>query len=359
MSMSSRILVLACFATFAGCASGDDNNQSAQDSGGPADASHDTPLVDTSVPDSSHHESGSDADAVGETPLDSASDAIDAAGDSGADSESDSVADSRVDSGVDTGLDVADGVPDIGTDSLVDSIAETATETDGGPTAYRHTIAIDGVNDFTAVSESFATTSASYTAYVTWDDAALYIGYDGPDVSTTTASASSKWLFAYLDVDPGATTGATVGVKYNHQQPGFTAATGFGAEYYLRWKADGTYATLESYSAGAWATVQNYVPATRTWSTTGTGGTISSAQSGTYIEFRIPLNALGVSLIQVGVVTLWMNEAPGGEFTYAGLYSTTFAEGYYASPTTVPISAYLLADFSTTLSPNDSGRRRP
>lgn len=358
MSTSSRTLVLACFATLAGCASGDDNNQPAQDSGSPAEAGHDAPLVDTSVPDSSH-ESGNDADAVVETPLDSGFDEVDAAADSGADSSSDSIADSAVDGGVDTAADVLDSSLDVGTDSLVDSSAETATETDGGPTAYRHAIVIDGMNDFSAVSESFATTSAAYTAYVTWDDAAIYIGYDGSDVSTTTSSASSKWLFAYLDIDPGATTGATVGVKYNHQQPGFTSATGFGAEYYLRWKADGTYATLESYTAGAWATVQNYAPSTHTWSTTAPGGTISSAQSGTYIEFRIPLDALGATLSQLGVITLWMNEALGGEYTYAGLYPTTFAEGYYAYPTTVPISAYLLADFSTTLAPNDSSRRRP
>ena len=70
----------------------------------------------------------------------------------------------------------------------------------GGGSAVSHTIAIDGTNDFTS-GETFSTTSSpTFSAYVTWDADNLYIGYAGPDLATTTADASTKWLFAYVDV---------------------------------------------------------------------------------------------------------------------------------------------------------------
>lgn len=333
-----RRFVPLAFASALGCSS------SSKTGGEPPadvgnDTAHDASVQDTQLPDST--KDGTD-DAIDSGAKDSSTtDGTDSSADSIADASADAAPDAALDSGIDGGGDAPLDV----TDTLFDAVT----------TPYRHTILIDGVDDFTASSEKFSTTSTSYDAYVTWDATTLYVGYSGPDVSTSTASGNTKWLFAYLDVDPGAGTGATMGVQYNHQRPGFLS--GFGAEYYLRWKADGSYATFDSYAGTTWSTSQTYGSATKTWS--GSAAAITSAQSGTYIEFAIPLAALGTPPATLGVITLWMNEAPGGEFTYAGLYSASFTEGYFAYPPAVPISKYLLADFATSPAPNNPSRRRP
>ena len=217
-------------------------------------------------------------------------------------------------------------------------VHDASTVTDVAPAPWRHTITIDGINDFTAASEQFATTStaAGYHAYVTWDAMNLYVGYDGPDIAS---GDMNKWVFVYLDTDPGAGTGATTGVRYNTEAPGMP--TGFGAEFYFRWKASNTFQTLEVFGGGAWSTVATAVIATH--------------ETGTFVEFAIPLASIG-SPARVGVMSLMMNETVSLEASYAGIYASNFADGYFA---TVPTTTYLRADFASSLAPNDASNRRP
>ena len=194
------------------------------------------------------------------------------------------------------------------------------------PVPYRHTIMLDGLDDFTA-AETFATTSSpSYAARVTWDDHYLYIGYSGPDLAPTTPNASTKWLFVYLDVTPG---GATQSLAYNTQQATFP--TGFAADFYARYKCDGTFTTLERYASG-WSTDS---PAPQT------------AQAGTYLELAIPLAQIGAGA-QLGVVTWMINEQANVESSYAGLYMDNFTDGYAAN---LQLTKYLPADFTSPLPP--------
>ncbi len=204
-----------------------------------------------------------------------------------------------------------------------------------GPQPYRHTIVLDGSNDF-APADTFTTTSSpSFTAYVTWDDHYVYVGYSGPDLSTTTTDASSKWLFVYFDLDPGAGTGAMTSLTYNTQH--VTFPSGFGAEYYARYKVDGTFTTLEKYdtsSATSWST---YAPAPQT------------AHNGQYLEMSISLAELGAGA-RLGIVTWMINEANNVESSYAGLYTGNFTDGYAAN---LVLTKYLSADFTSTRAPND------
>ena len=107
-----------------------------------------------------------------------------------------------------------------------------------GADPYRHTISIDGMNDFNA-GEVFQTTSTGYTSYITWDDDHLFLGYEGPDVG----SSQGRWLLVYLR----GTAGTTTGVPYNTQQP----ALPFDARYHLAWKCDGSYRIFKEWS-GTW-----------------------------------------------------------------------------------------------------------
>lgn len=199
---------------------------------------------------------------------------------------------------------------------------------------YRHAIALDGLDDF-ATDEQFATTSTSFGARITWDDKYLYVGYSGPDLATTTGDANTKWLFVYLDTIAG---GAAQSELYNTQRAMFPG--GFTADYYARYKADGTFATLERYTGGAWSST---APAPAT------------AQADTFLELAIPLSAIGAGT-QLGIVTYMINEKSLAEGTYAGLYATNFIDGYSAN---MPLTAYLEADLASARVPNDPANRKP
>ena len=218
---------------------------------------------------------------------------------------------------------------------------DAAVDLDGAQ-PYRRTIVIDGTNDFVS-DETFATTSGSYSAYVSWDESSLFIGYNGDDIATSAADSDQKWLMVYLDVDPGNGTGAAVGEQYNTQEPGFPA--GYGAEYYYRWKSDDSFEDLQSFAGGT------------TWTVETTA--IDAAVNGTYAEVAIPLALLGAPE-SLGVVALMLNEKPVSEWAYAGLYATSFVDGYYDEQVgPIPIAQYLAADFASPRVPNDAANRQP
>ncbi len=218
----------------------------------------------------------------------------------------------------------------------IDAIAIDAPLDAAGP--YRHTIAIDGTDDFVP-AEIFATTSSpSFSARITWDATNLYLGYSGPDLDPSTANASTKWVFAYLDVDPGAATGAATSLTYNTQSATFPQ--GFGAEYYLRYKCDATFSSLEMYDGATWTTAATAPLA---------------AHGGQYMEMSIPRAALG-DPSTLGIVTWMINEGANIESSYAGLYADNFTDGYAIS---LRLTKYLKADFSATRVPNDPANAAP
>ena len=51
-----------------------------------------------------------------------------------------------------------------------------------------------------------------------------------------------------------------------------------------------------------------------------------------------------------------LNETKDFEATYAGIYAGNFTDGPY---TTIPLTKYLLADFTTATFPNDTSRIKP
>jgi hypothetical protein len=179
---------------------------------------------------------------------------------------------------------------------------------EGGTEAGTPEHLIDGINDFTA-GETFATTSPGYDAYVSWDDKKIYFGMSGADVGTT---SSSKWVLIYVDGNPG-NVGSATGIAYDcsggcaSQQ----AHLPFNAGYHLRWKADGMYTNLQKWSGTAWADV----------------GPISTVdRKGTFMEISITRALLGAPT-KLKVHMSMLIEQAGAEWTYAGVPSTSFADG--------------------------------
>lgn len=180
------------------------------------------------------------------------------------------------------------------------SAYETST---GFTTRYSKTITIDGTNDFSA-SETFATSSGGYTAYLTWDENYVYLGMQGADVNS---GSSTKWVLAYFNGSGGSTSGLT----YNTQQPNMP--TGFSAKYHLRWKADDSYTNAQSFGTG--------------WTDAGWSFTGSVFRSGNFVEFRIARSDIG-NPTTLGIIVNMINEQPMSEGSYAVAPSSSFTDGY-------------------------------
>jgi hypothetical protein len=178
---------------------------------------------------------------------------------------------------------------------------------EAGPTGH----AIDGTNDFTA-GEKLATSSPGYDAYVSWDDKKIYFGMSGNDFGTP---SSSKWVLIYVDGNPG-NAGSTTGLTYdcgggmNGCAPQ-TAHLPFAAGYHLRWKLDGMYSNLQKWSGSAWTDV----------------GPISSFdRKGSFWEISVTRTLFGAPA-KLKVHMNMLIEQAGAEWTYAGVPSTSFADG--------------------------------
>lgn len=221
----------------------------------------------------------------------------------------------------DAAVAVADGAP----------VPDAAFAADAAPRPYRHSIVVDGSSAFTG-DEVFATTTDSYTAYVTWDEDQLYLGYLGSDVSS---DDPHRWLLVYLDVAPG---GSPEGERYNTQTPAFPA--GFRADYYYRWQSSGGVEDVKAWNGDAWQS---------------SPVTPSSARGGPFLEIALPLADLGAPPA-IDVALLWINETDGLEAAYGGLYPDSFTDGYHES---IAIARYLAIDRDSPLPPNDAGNQRP
>lgn len=303
-----RVALAALLVLPTGCAEGDSGviNVPTFDS-----APTDAPVVDSTLDDAA---------------TDSAT--ADAAGDTTA---GETAADSAMDSGIlETGaLDTA--LPDTADTAVLDT-----APVDAGP-PWSHTVNVDGVNDFYVSSEKFTTTSTGYDAYVTWDTDFIYVGYTGADIGST--ATAEKWLFVYLDLDPGMATGQASAERYNTQAPKFP--TGFGAEYYLRWRTDNLDTTLKRWDGASWALAPS------------TG--VTKSKLGGFVELKIPRATLGTST-KFGLVTFMLNERSGGEWTYAGLYSGNFTDNYSSG---MQLTKYLLVDTTSPAPPNATTRIKP
>jgi len=168
---------------------------------------------------------------------------------------------------------------------------------------YFHTITIDGNNDF-AANETFATSSAAYTAYIAWDEGYLYYAMKGPDVAD--AAVATKWLVAYLSGTPGSTAGLT----YNTQSPTLP----FSARWHVRWRTNNTFTEAQLWSGSSWGNAS--------WNFTG-----DVYQSGTFVEMRVPLVDLG-SPTTLAFHLGMLNEQNLAEGSYAATPSTSYADGY-------------------------------
>jgi len=218
---------------------------------------------------------------------------------------------------------------------------DAAADGAGGP--WRHTILIDGVNDF-ELAETFSTTTAGYAAYITWDADNLYVGYSGIDIAVDAPDSETKWVLVYVDLDPEVLEGggAPVGERYNTQEPDFPSA--FAPEHYYRWKSNDSFEGLRSWTGTGW---------------TDTAIATDAAVTGEFMELALPRSTLGTLPSFAGVVTLMVNEKDLAEWTYAGLYDGSFTDGYFdADVAAIPITRWLRVDFSATLPPTDPSHMR-
>ena len=154
----------------------------------------------------------------------------------------------------------------------------------------------------------FATTTGSpFYGYYAWDQTYLYVGAEGTDIAGG-SGASAKWLVIYIGGSPGTTLGASYG-SGTPQQPTLP----FDARYHVQWRMDNGDTLASEWSGTSWSFLN--------WDFAG-----DVYQTGTFVELRIPLADIG-SPATLDVHLSMLNEASGGEWTWSGVPSTSFADG--------------------------------
>ncbi len=172
---------------------------------------------------------------------------------------------------------------------------------------YHHTIAIDGVNDF-LLEERLATSTPGHFVWLAWDATWLYLGMDSPDLD---GDDPATWFVAYLSA-PGL-AGTSEGMLYNTQQP----ALPFDAFLHVRWKASDDFGGALRFEAEAWTAFDLGI----------SPGAGNVAVSGSYMELRIPLSALG-DPATLYLHTAMLREKAFAEATWAGAPAGSLTDGY-------------------------------
>jgi hypothetical protein len=87
----------------------------------------------------------------------------------------------------------------------------------------------------------------------------------------------------------------------------------------VRWKADGSYDSLETWTGTEWASSPYWL---------GTGGSELAEDNGNnLVELRVPLAVVGAS-DTLDLHMAWVYEGTGYESTYAGTPAVSFPDGY-------------------------------
>lgn len=193
----------------------------------------------------------------------------------------------------------------------------------GSGSTYSHTIEIGNTFDFDAAEwdgmEAFATTSTSYHAFFAWDATYFYVGLhaDGQDDDIGNPSGvqlSSKWVLLYFG---GGSPSTTTAAPYNHQTPTLP----FASHYGVRWRADGNSSAAMIFDGSNWVTSNSW-PSNNDIHLN-TSATIADR----WLEMRVARTVFG-SPTTVNVHLSMINELSSYEWTWAGVPSNSFTDGY-------------------------------
>ncbi len=144
----------------------------------------------------------------------------------------------------------------------------------GFQVGFRHTVTIDGINDFFPMSDTFATSTAGTELYVTHDETDLFVGLSSPDIAPQ--SAGNKFVYFLFSTDPSLVTGNALSSDGKAR---------FGTNKAMTWHykeriAGGTYSEYRVGDPAGWA---------NDW---GTQNKASNVATG-FLEARIALSELG------------------------------------------------------------------
>jgi hypothetical protein len=212
--------------------------------------------------------------------------------------------------------------------------------------AYRHTIRLDGSNDFFGSAdrgELVPTTSGGFPgwfvlAFVTWDDDKLYLAWETSQVGHVPDPMTA--FTVYVDVDPGVAAGSASAQPFGTQAANLP--TGFLADYRLRWATDGT-VSLARYDGAAWQVLP--------------GIDIQFATGERFVELSVPLAQLG-SPARMGLLGHWQTSGPTFEKTFGGWYLDSFVDGDYRAANPAPIAHWLDADLASPIPPGARANKR-
>ncbi|MEQ1506305.1 MAG: hypothetical protein ABMB14_29000 [Myxococcota bacterium] len=215
-----------------------------------------------------------------------------------------------VDTGVavDTGIAVDTGTVDTGV-AVDTGTVDTGTGDTGIAVApWRFTPTIDGdASDWPA--EARFTSSSGTDTWIGWSDSHLYVAVRHPDIA---AGGPQHWVLVYT----GGAGGTTTGVTHGTQTPGLS----FPAAHLVRWKADDSFDSLETWDGATWTSSTPLFGAN--------GASKAESNLNETVEFAVPLSTLGVA-DRLDVAVMLVYEGSGFESTYAATPAGAIVDGSY------------------------------
>lgn len=218
------------------------------------------------------------------------------------------------------------------TDAAGNGLAQ-AFESNGFATAFRHTVVMDGVNDFFPMSDAFATSTAGNQLYVTHDETDLFVGLSSPDIAP--GSAGNKFVYFLFSVDGALASGNTLS---SDGKAKFGAGKAMTFHYKER-IAGGTYKEYRVGDTSGW---------TADWGTQNKSSFVATG----FLEAQIALSELGASPSSVSVTAFTIDYA--GDAGSGWLYNmfTGATDGSGAAPR--DLVKYVGLTLPASAAPNDA-----
>lgn len=221
------------------------------------------------------------------------------------------------------------------TDAAGNALVQAFETANGFSSAFRHTVVVDGINDFFPMSDAIATSTAGTQLYVTHDETDLFVGLSSPDIAP--AGAGNKFVYFLFSTDAALAAGNTLSSDGKAK-----FGTGKAMTYHYKERiAGGTYTEYRIGNASGWTT---------DW---GTQNKTSFVASG-FLEARIALAELGgASPSSVAVTAYTVDYA--GDSNNGWLYNMISGATDGSGVTPRDLVQYVGLDLPGPVAPNDAG----
>jgi hypothetical protein len=209
-------------------------------------------------------------------------------------------------------------------------------------TGYSRTITVDGkINDtqWNFSETRFKSSSGEHgTAFISWDDDYLYIGYKGEDIPSSTQSAGQKWFNVYIGIDCSG-DGSYTAQQFRNQH----FKLPFKANYAIKWRPSDFFVNSAPYENNSWRyTLSQTLPFYNPLNTTRE----TSKRVDDELEMKIARKSFG-DPEKINLLIFLLCEEVGNESTWGIVPHNSAKDGFEGINKTKEFKTFLHIDFAS------------